>query len=103
MILNGTIWIDAADFDRLLQTWHATGSPSGGHTNLNGVNGAGKPTLLWLIPLFFGELPGRAGTEMPGYGYSHVNTNLYVRQNARTDGQSIDKRSLSATLKAWSI
>ena len=30
-----------------------------GHTNLNGVNDAGKTTLLRLIPLFFGERPGR--------------------------------------------
>lgn len=30
-----------------------------GHTNLNGVNGAAKTTLLRLVPLFFGERPGR--------------------------------------------
>jgi hypothetical protein len=30
-----------------------------GHTNLNGVNGVGKTTLLRLVPLFFGERPGR--------------------------------------------
>ncbi len=31
----------------------------GGHTSLNGANGAGKTSLLRLIPLFYGESPSK--------------------------------------------
>ena len=39
-----------------------------GPTNLNGVNGAGKTSLLRLIPLFFGESPNRLVPKKPQPG-----------------------------------
>lgn len=58
-----------------------------GHVALNGANGAGKTTMLRLIPIFFGERPQRVITGAKTFGeyYFPHSTSYVVYEYKRRD------------------
>lgn len=60
-----------------------------GHVALNGANGAGKTTMLRLIPIFFGERPQRVITGAKTFGeyYFPHSTSYVVYEYKRRDAK----------------